>query len=113
MTTATAAPSSARPGIGRGCALEDREHGFELAAKVLHGLCGERSARLRLQLARAAVLLHLFARALGRVLLPVQQVLEPHDQLALAPLVPAGARTGLPPGQGPGPPPPLAPDPRA
>src|SRR5881296_373793 len=95
MTTATAAPSSARPGIGRGCALEDREHGFELAAKVLHGLCGERSARLRLQLARASVLLDLLARALDRVLLGVQQVLDQHDQLDLAPLIHAVARAVL------------------
>src|SRR2546426_9230609 len=95
MTTAAAAPSSARPGIGRGCALEDREHGFELAAKVLHGLCGERSARLRLQLARAAVLLDLLARALDRVLLGVQQVLDQHDQLDLAPLIHAVARAVL------------------
>src|SRR5207249_6650195 len=87
MTTATAAPPSARPGIGRGRALEDREHGFELAAKVLHGLCGERSARLRLQLARAAVLLDLLARALDRVLLRVEQVLDQHDQLDFTPLV--------------------------
>src|SRR3989442_13813792 len=101
MTTATAAPSSARPGIGRGCALEDREHGFELAAKVLHGLCGERSARLRLQLARAAVLLDLLAPALDRVLLPVQQVLDQHDQLDLAPLIHAVPPTRLSPGQEP------------
>src|SRR2546426_10150308 len=102
MTTATAAPPSARPGIGRGRALEDREHGFELAAKVLHGLCGERSARLRLQLARAAVLLDLLARALDRVLLRVQQVLDQHDQLDLAPLIHAGAPAVLRPGPGPG-----------
>src|SRR5438132_1671331 len=95
MTTATAAPPSARPGIGRGRALEDREHGFELAAKVLHGLRRERSARLRLQLARAAVLLDLLARALDRVLLRVQQVLDQHDQLDLAPLIHPVARAVL------------------
>src|SRR5256712_9304399 len=110
MTTATAAPSSARPGIGRGCALEDREHGFELAAKVLHGLCGERSARLRLQLARAAVLLDLLARALDRVLLRVQQVLDQHDQLDLAPPIHAGARAALPPGLAPANTPPVSQD---
>src|SRR3989442_4072407 len=72
MTTATAAPLSARPGIGRGRALEDREHGLELAAQVLHGLRRERPARLRLELARAAVLLDLLASALDRVLLRVR-----------------------------------------
>src|SRR2546428_11252431 len=110
MTTATAAPPSARPGIGRGRALEDREHGFELAAKVLHGLRGERSARLRLQLARAAVLLDLLARALDRVLLRVQQVLDQHDQLDLAPPIHAVARAALRPGPETGPTPPAAPD---
>src|SRR2546425_4257753 len=95
MTTATAAPPSARPGIGRGRALEDREHGLELAAQVLHGLRRERPARLRLELARAAVLLDLLASALDRVLLRVQQVLHQHDQLDLAPLVHTVAGTVL------------------
>src|SRR3989475_13319748 len=107
MTTATAAPPSARPGIGRGRALEDREHGFELAAKVLHGLCGERSARLRLQLARAAVLLDLLARALDRVLLGVQPVLDQPHQLDLAPLLHAVAPAGLRPAHEPALTPPL------
>src|SRR3989441_4487297 len=94
MTTATA-PPSARPGIGRGRALEDREHGFEVAAQILHGLRGERPARLRLQLARAPVLLDLLACALDRVLLGVQQVLHQHDQLDLAPLIHTVARAVL------------------
>src|SRR2546421_8434546 len=95
MTTATAAPLSARPGIGRGRALEDREHGLELAAQVLHGLRRERPARLRLELARAAVLLDLLASALDRVLLRVQQVLHQHDQFDLAPLIHAVTRAVL------------------
>src|SRR5437879_12231829 len=95
MTTATAAPPSARPGIGRGRALEDREHGFELAAKVLHGLRRERSARLRLQRARAAALLDLLARALARALLRVQQGLDRHGQLGRATRVDALAPPGL------------------
>src|SRR2546427_10542045 len=94
MTTATA-PPTARTGIGRGSALKDREYGFELAAQILHGLRGERPARLRLQLARATVLLDLLACALDRVLLRVQQVLHQHDQLDLAPLIHAVARAVL------------------
>src|SRR5437879_13179971 len=95
MTTATAAPLSARPGIGRGRALEDREHGLELAAQVLHGLRRERPARLRLELARAAVLLALLASALDRVLLRVQEVLHQREQLSLAPPVHQDAGTVL------------------
>src|SRR3989442_13513089 len=99
MTTATAAPPSARPGIGRGRALEDREHGLELAAQVLHGLRRERPARLRLELARAAGLLDLLAGAPDRVLLPVQQGLHQHDQLDLPPPGHTVSRTGLSGGQ--------------
>src|SRR2546422_8164503 len=85
MTTATA--RSARPGIGRSVPLEDGEDRLELGAQVLDRLGRERPARLRLELARAPILLDLLARPLNRVFLRVEQVLHQHDQLDLAPLV--------------------------
>src|SRR6266513_1761285 len=85
MTTATV--PSARPGIGRGRSVEDRENRLELAAQVFHRLGGERAPGLGLELPRAPVLLDLLARAFDRVLLGVQQVLHEHDELDLAPLV--------------------------
>src|SRR5689334_3634626 len=89
MTTATAwrEGGSARPGIRRGAPFEDGEDRLELGAQVFHGLGRERAARLRLELPRAAILLDLLACALDRVLLRVEQVLDQHDQLDLAPLV--------------------------
>src|SRR6266849_1865663 len=94
MTTATPAwgvAGSARSGIGRGVAFEDREERLELGAQILHGLGGEGAPRFWLQVTRAAVLLDLLASALDRVLLGVEQVLDQHDQLDLAPLVDAVA----------------------
>src|SRR5258708_14301810 len=88
MTTATpprGVAASARPGIGRGVAFEDREEGLELGAQILHGLGGEGAPRLRFQFARAAVLLHLLARAPEGGLLGVEQLLHLHYQLDLAP----------------------------
>src|SRR6266850_748642 len=85
MTTATA--RSARPGIGRSVPLEDGEDRLEVGAEVLDRLRRERAARLRLELARAPILLDLLARPLNRVFLRVQQVLHQLDQLDLAPLV--------------------------
>src|SRR5258706_798721 len=85
MTTATA--RSARPGIGRSVPLEDGEDRLEIGAEVLDRLRRERAARLRLELARAPILLDLLARPLNGVFLRVQQVLHQHDQLDLAPLV--------------------------
>src|SRR6266849_8351250 len=85
MTTATA--RSARPGIGRRVPLENGEDRLELGAQVLDRLGRERPARLRLELARAPILLDLLARAFDRVFLRIQQVLHQHDQLDLAPLV--------------------------
>src|SRR2546422_2311474 len=85
MTTATA--RSARPGMGRRVPLENGEDRLELGAQVLDRLGRERPARLRLELARAPILLDLLARAFDRVFLRIQQVLHQHDQLDLAPLV--------------------------
>src|SRR5207302_4761635 len=85
MTIATA--PSARPGIGRGRALEDRENRLELAAQILHRLRGEGAPGLGLELARAAVLLDLLTGPFDRVFLGVEQVLHEHDQLDLASLV--------------------------
>src|SRR5437016_8035688 len=85
MTIATA--PSARPGIGRGRALEDRENRLELAPQILHRLRGECAPGLGLELARAAVLLDLLPRPFDRVFLRVQQVLHEHDQLDLTSLV--------------------------
>src|SRR6266699_3792683 len=93
MTTATA--RSARPGIGRSVPLENGENGFELGAQVLDGLGRERAARLRLQVPAAPILLDLLARPLDRVFLGVEQVLDEHDQLDLAPLVHPVAGTVL------------------
>src|SRR5438445_393693 len=73
MTTATGPPPSARPGIGRGRSLEDRENRLELAAQVLHRLGGERAPRLGFQLTRAAVLLDLLTRPFDRVFRGVQK----------------------------------------
>src|SRR5438034_6836206 len=83
MTTATGPPPpprSARPGIGRGRSLEDRENRLELAAQVLHRLRGERAPCLGLELTRAAVLLDLLTRPFDRVFLGVQQVLHQHER---------------------------------
>src|SRR3989454_12463103 len=93
MTTATAA--SARPGIGRRVPFEDGEERLELGTQVFDGLGRERAPRLRLELARPAVLLDLLARAFDRVLLRVEEMLHEHDQLDLAPLVHAVARAVL------------------
>src|SRR2546429_3395419 len=78
---------SARPGIRRGAPFEDGENRLELGAQVFDGLGRERAARLRLELARTAILLDLLAGALDGVLLRVEQMLDQHDQLDLAPLV--------------------------
>src|SRR5260370_24646096 len=105
MTPATppgGAAASARRGIGRGVAFEDREEGLELGAQVLHGLGGEGAPRLRFQFARAAVLLDLLARPLDGVLLGVEQVVYQHEPPGLAPLAGAGARAGLRPVDEPG-----------
>src|SRR5437660_523602 len=98
MTTATGPPPSpppppsARPGIGRGRSLEDRENRLELAAQVFHRLRGERAPCLGFELTRAAVLLDLLTRPFDRVFLGIQQVLHQHDQLDLAPLIHAVPR---------------------
>ena len=55
----------------------------------------ERSARGLAQLTALAMLVHFLPRALDGVLLGVQQVLHEQDQLDLAPLVDAVARTVL------------------
>src|SRR5205085_2378254 len=78
---------SARPGTRRGAPFEDGEDRLDARAQVFDGLRRERAARLRLELTRAAILLDLLARALDGVLLRVEQVLDQHDQLDLAPLV--------------------------
>src|SRR5882672_6181302 len=71
----------------RSAPFEDAEHRLELGAELLDGLRRQRAPCFGLELARAAVLLDLLARAFDRVLLGVEQVLHEHDQLDLAPLV--------------------------
>src|SRR5258708_23913960 len=73
--------------MGRGLPLEEGENRLQLGAPVVHRLRGEGAPCLRLELARAAVLLDLLSRPVDGVLLRVQQVLDQHDQLDLAPLV--------------------------
>src|SRR5256712_3069878 len=85
MTTATA--RSARPGIGRRVPLENGEDRLELGAQVLDRLSRERATRLRLEIPAAPILLDFLARPLDCVFLRVEQVLDQHDQLDLAPLV--------------------------
>src|SRR5437016_5844922 len=93
MTTATPrrGGGSARPGIRRGAPFADGEDGLELGAQVFDRLGRERAPCLRLELTRATILLDLLASALDGVLLRVEQVLDQHDQLDLAPLVHAVA----------------------
>src|SRR5438309_10124357 len=93
MTTATPrrGGGSARPGIRRGAPFEDGEDGLELGAQVFDRLGRERTPCLRLELTRATILLDLLASALDGVLFRVEQVLDQHDQLDLAPLVHAVA----------------------
>src|SRR5438034_596710 len=87
MTSASARGASARPGIRRRRPLENRQDGLDLGLQVPERFRGERPPRFRLELPAAAVLLDLLARALDRVLLGVQQVLDEHDELDLAALV--------------------------
>src|SRR3989442_1713488 len=75
--------------------FEDAEHRLELGAELLDGFGGQRTPRFGLELAGAAILLDLLARAFDRVVVGVQQVLHEHDQLDLAPLVHAIARAVL------------------
>src|SRR2546425_8238165 len=91
----TAMPPSARPGIRRGGPLEQGEDRLQLQTEVLDRLGRQGAPRLRLQLARATVLLDFLARALDRVFLCVQEVLHQHDQLDLASLVHPVARPVL------------------
>src|SRR5439155_96961 len=91
----TAMPPSARPGIRRGGPLEQGEDRLQLQTEVLDRLGRQGAPGLRLQLARATVLLDFLARALDRVLLRVQEVLDQHDQLDLASLVHPVARPVL------------------
>src|SRR5690242_15039021 len=67
--------------------FENAEDGLQLGAELLDGFGGEGAPRLRLELTGAAVLLDLLARAFDRVFLGVQQMLDEHDQLDLAPLI--------------------------
>src|SRR6266404_3434912 len=71
----------------RSAPFEDAEHRLELGAELLDGFRRQRPPCFGLELARAAVLLDLLARAFDRVLLGVEQVFHEHDQLDLAPLV--------------------------
>src|SRR3989442_3522042 len=91
----TAMPPSARPGIRRGGPLEQGEDRLQLQTEVLDRLGRQGAPRLRLQLARATVLLDFLARALDRVFLRVQEVLDEHDQLDLASTAHAVASTVL------------------
>src|SRR3989442_8036671 len=67
--------------------FENAEHRFELGAELLDRFGGEGAPRFGLELARAAILLDLLPRAFDRVFLGVQQMLDEHDQLDLAPLI--------------------------
>src|SRR3989442_3144005 len=75
--------------------FENAEHRFELGAELLDRFGGEGAPRFGLELARAAILLDLLPRAFDRVFLGVQQMLDEHDQLDLAPLVDTIARAVL------------------
>src|SRR2546425_2952222 len=75
--------------------FENAEHRFELGAELLDRFGGEGPPRFGLELARAAILLDLLPRAFDRVFLGVQQMLDEHDQLDLAPLIHAIARAVL------------------
>src|SRR2546427_2481000 len=75
--------------------FEDAEHRFELGAELLDGFGGQRAPRFGLELAGTTILFDLLARAFDRGFLGVQQVLDEHDQLDLAPLVDAIARAVL------------------
>src|SRR2546426_5202069 len=75
--------------------FEDAEHRFELGAELLDGFGGQRAPRFGLELAGTTILFDLLARAFDRVFLGVQQVLDEHDQVDLAPLVDAIARAVL------------------
>src|SRR2546423_10512468 len=77
---------SARPGIRRGAPFEDGENRLELGAQVFDGLGRERAARLRLELARAAILFDLLAGAPEGAPFPADQGFDQHDQPNLAPL---------------------------
>src|SRR3989442_6946182 len=101
MTSASARSASARPGIRTRRPLENRQDGLDLGLQVADRLRRERPSRFRLELAAAAVLLDLLARPLDRVLLPVQQGLDEHDELDLPALIHAITRTGLCRGQEP------------
>src|ERR1044072_8595651 len=79
----------------RSAPFEDAEHRLEVGGERLDGCRRQRAPGFGLELARAAVLLDLLARAFDRVLLGVQQVLHEHDQLDLAPLVDTIARAVL------------------
>src|SRR5881397_2502163 len=75
--------------------FEEAEHRFELGAELLDGFGGQRASRFGLELAGATILFDLLARAFDRVFLGVQEVLDEHDQLDLATLVHAIARSIL------------------
>src|SRR5207245_5331382 len=92
----TAMPPSARPGIRRGGPLEQGEDRLQLQTEVLDRLGRQGAPRLRLQLARATVLLDFLPGALDRVFLRVQEVLDKDDQLDLASLVHRLARPLIP-----------------
>src|SRR5436309_14577041 len=67
--------------------FENAENGLQLGAEILDVFGGEGAPRLRLELAGAAVLLDFLAGAFDRVFLGVEQMLDEHDQLDLAPLI--------------------------
>src|SRR5258708_2516272 len=91
----TASRASARAGIGRGLPVEQRENRLQLGAQVVHRLRGEGAPRLRVERGGAGVRVDLLSRPVDGVLLRVQEVLDQHDQLDLAPLVDTVAGTVL------------------
>src|SRR5579862_9571662 len=89
MTTARLGdvPGSARTGMGRCVAVQNGEHRLQLSLKVPDRLRPQGPAGLRLEIPRAPVGLDFLTGTLDGVLLRVQQMLDEHDQLDLAPLV--------------------------
>src|SRR5689334_302852 len=84
-----------RISVGERRRAERREKVLEIALERLERLHGERAPSDDFEVALFAMVVHLLPRALDRVFLIVQQMLDEHDQLDLAPLVYAVPRPVL------------------
>src|SRR4051812_26473796 len=83
------------PVLRRRVGREGAHERLEVRLQRLEGLKGQRSARGTPQLPPLPLLVHLLPSALDGVLLRVEEMLHEQDQLHLAPLVHAVARTIL------------------